>query len=677
MIVPPKPEREHARLAALHAYEVLDTPPESAFDALTRLAARLMDAPASLISLVDADRQWFKSSHGLSATETPRDVSFCAHVVADERALVVPDTLRDERFHDNPFVTGDPFVRFYAGAPLCAPSGHVLGTICVVDYVPREITPEQHELLALLAQQAAALLELRKSERAAHGRRLALETHQQYFELSPTLVCTSDHAGRLEDLNPAWERVLGYPPAELIGQRFIELVHPDDVARTQREAQRMVEVDGRVVGFENRYRHRDGRWVWLSWTATTAGGETYAVARDVTLEKQAVEAVASAGGALARSDDAPASARSTHSLAAGIGHEINNPLTYVLGNVSLALEHVRTLAPEHARPLEELLVDVRSGAERIRAIVQGLQALGRDARPPARVAVRTVVDAALEMARHELRDRATLTVAMADALPLLWVDEPRAAQALANLLVNAAQAFVAADPALNHVWLTAQVTPEGRVALTVRDNGPGIPAEARTRLLEPFYSTTSSRLGLGLPIAHGIVARAGGTLAYETVEGVGSTFRVELPAAPPAALDSPRPPLRARVLVVDDDAAVLRAVARLLSQQHAVVAIQDPEEALEHIRAGARFDVVFCDVLMPALSGLELYAQALPLWPAAAERFVFMSGGVLDEAFRARLAAVPNALLEKPVEGRQLRELVQRLVDPDREAYSPRTSSGV
>ncbi len=571
MIVPPTPLQEHARLASLYAYDILDTPAEPSFDALTRLAARVSDAPVSLITLIDARRQWFKSCHGLALTETGRDVSFCGHVVADERPLVVPDTLNDERFHDNPFVTSAPFVRFYAGAPLCAPSGHVLGTICVVDYVPRELTREQQELLELLAQQALALLELRRSERAAHSCRLALET----------------------------------------------------------------------------------------------------------LDKQVREAAASAEGGLASSDDAPASARSTLSLAAGIGHEINNPLTYVLANVGLALEHVRTLAPEHARPLEELLVDVRSGAERIRAIVQGLQALGRDARPPARVAVRTVVDAALEMARHELRERASLSVALVDPLPLLWVDEPRAAQALANLLVNAAQAFGAADPSLNHVWLTAQVTPEGRVAVSVRDNGPGIPADAQARLLEPFYSTTSSRLGLGLPIAHGIIARAGGTLSYETTEGVGSTFRVELPAAPPAELGSPRPSLRARVLVVDDDAAVLRAVARLLSQQHEVVALQDPEAALEHIRSGARFDVVFCDVLMPALSGLDLYAQSLPLWPAAAERFVFMSGGVLDEAFRARLAAVPNALLEKPVAGRQLREVVQRLVDPAREVYSPKTSSGV
>jgi hypothetical protein len=282
MIVPPTPLQEHARLASLYAYDILDTPAEPSFDALTRLAARVSDAPVSLITLIDARRQWFKSCHGLALTETGRDVSFCGHVVADERPLVVPDTLNDERFHDNPFVTSAPFVRFYAGAPLCAPSGHVLGTICVVDYVPRELTREQQELLELLAQQALALLELRRSERAAHSRRLALET----------------------------------------------------------------------------------------------------------LDKQVREAAASAEGGLASSDDAPASARSTHSLAAGIGHEINNPLTYVLANVGLALEHVRTLAPEHARPLEELLVDVRSGAERIRAIVQGLQALGRDARPPARVAVR-------------------------------------------------------------------------------------------------------------------------------------------------------------------------------------------------------------------------------------------------------------------------------------------------
>lgn len=673
MIVPPTPLHEPARLASLHAYGVLDTPPEPAFDALTRLAARVVEAPVSLITLVDAHRQWFKSCYGLALTETPRDVSFCGHVVADERTLVVNDTHLDPRFHDNPFVAGAPFVRFYAGVPLCTPGGEVLGTLCVLDFEPRALTDEQHELLALLAVQAMALLELRRSERTAHGRRVALETHQQYFELSPTLVCTCDRVGRLDGLNPAWEQVLGHRRADLLGRSFVELLHPDDVARTRREAERMLEADGRVVGFENRYRHHDGHWVWLSWTATTGGGTTYAVARDVTAEKLAMERWASAPPERP-APDAPTSARSTHALAAGIGHEINNPLTYVLGNVSLALEQLHGLEPQHARPLEELLLDVRAGAERIRGIVQGLQALGRDGRPPEPVAVRVVVDAALELSRHELRERTSLTVALPDALPLLWVDEPRVAQALANLLINAAQAFRTADPAINHVWLTAQTTPEGRVSLTVRDNGPGIAADARARLLEPFFSTTASRLGLGLPIAHGIVARAGGTLAYETTEGVGTTFRVELPAAPRAELTAPAVSLRARVLVVDDDGAVLRAVARLLSQHHDVVAIQDSEEALERVRGGARFDVVFCDVLMPALSGLDLYTQVVALWPAAAQRFVFMSGGVLDEAIRARLAAMPHPLLEKPVAGRQLSDLVQRLVGA---GHSPRTSSGV
>jgi len=174
----PRPHDEEERIAALRSFEVLDTDPEVAFDDLTRIAALVCGAPIALVSLVDSDRQWFKSRHGLDATETPRELAFCAHAIQQERAMVVSDSHQDIRFADNPLVTGAPHVRFYAGAPLQVGTGSAIGTLCVIDHLPRDLAPEQLEILEALASQVVHQLELRRTSRrlaAATRRALALE----------------------------------------------------------------------------------------------------------------------------------------------------------------------------------------------------------------------------------------------------------------------------------------------------------------------------------------------------------------------------------------------------------------------------------------------------------------------------------------------------------------------
>ncbi|PCE26504.1 GGDEF domain-containing protein [Burkholderia ubonensis] len=151
MQIAPKPPDEAARLATLHSLDILDTAPEERFDRVTRLARRLFDVPIALVSLVDENRQWFKSRIGLDAAETPRDVSFCAHALLARDALVIPDARLDERFHDNPLVTGTPGIRFYAGQPLRAPNGARIGTLCLIDTQPRSLAPDELSLLEDLA----------------------------------------------------------------------------------------------------------------------------------------------------------------------------------------------------------------------------------------------------------------------------------------------------------------------------------------------------------------------------------------------------------------------------------------------------------------------------------------------------------------------------------------------
>ena len=159
----PLPPTEAARLRALEAYRILDTAPEQVFDDLVAVAAHVCGAPMSLITLVDESRQWFKAKVGFTVNETKREHAFCAHAILDTAPLIVPDATTDARFADNPYVVTDPSIRFYAGAPLMTPDGHALGTLCVLDRVPRELTPEQRTALEALARQAGALLEWRRT----------------------------------------------------------------------------------------------------------------------------------------------------------------------------------------------------------------------------------------------------------------------------------------------------------------------------------------------------------------------------------------------------------------------------------------------------------------------------------------------------------------------------------
>ncbi len=191
-MIPAKPDNEKQRLETLRGYEILDTEPEASFDDLTFLASYLCETPVALISLVDADRQWFKSKVGVSLLETSRDIAFCASAILQPDVFIVPDASQDERFADNPLVAAEPKIRFYAGAPLMI-HGQALGTLCVVDRVSRELRPEQLEALRALSRQVVAQLDLRRNlkqlEQALKTRdRVEAEKERSLRELQTALA---------------------------------------------------------------------------------------------------------------------------------------------------------------------------------------------------------------------------------------------------------------------------------------------------------------------------------------------------------------------------------------------------------------------------------------------------------------------------------------------------------
>ncbi len=213
----PIPTNEEARLRALLEYQILDSTPEISFDDLTRLASFICGTPMAIITLVDKDRQWFKSIIGLDAQETPRDISFCGHVIHDETFMTVEDALQDPRFHDNPLVTSGPNIRFYAGAPLKSPSGHSIGTLCVADSKPRKMTNEQTVALEALARQVVCLFELRRQtkqlkESNAEIKRFAetvAEQKQQMFFTSKMAALGRISTSLAHEINNPLAIVLG------------------------------------------------------------------------------------------------------------------------------------------------------------------------------------------------------------------------------------------------------------------------------------------------------------------------------------------------------------------------------------------------------------------------------------------------------------------------------------
>lgn len=253
MVAPPIPHDETERLAELLRYAVLDTETEVAFDRIARVAQTVFGTPIALVSLVDQNRQWFKAEIGLGVSETPRSVSFCAHALTEPGPgpMVIEDAADDLRFSDNPLVTGDPRIRFYAGAPITTPRGFNLGTLCVIDRKPRSLSAEQRQLLSDLAAMVVNELELRQSRRVAEQRAASFEQLVNVFNRLPQGVVLFDGQFRCVYANEAMGEIFALPAKQLLGwtpetaNAHVALLSDDpDQARDVRPGLREVTEDG-------------------------------------------------------------------------------------------------------------------------------------------------------------------------------------------------------------------------------------------------------------------------------------------------------------------------------------------------------------------------------------------------------------------------------------------------
>ena len=363
------------------------------------------------------------------------------------------------------------------------------------------------------------------------------------------------------------------------------------------------------------------------------------------------------------------------SLAAGVAHEISNPLTYVLANIDCLRGQLRSVAtklpPRVLAEMDEMAAEAAHGAERVARIVHSLRIFSRveeERRAP--IELHPIIEAASALAANEIRHRAQL-VQRYQPLPRVEANDARLTLAFFNLLLNAAQAIVEGRAESNRIEIKTW-TDQGRAVVEIRDTGCGIAPEHLPRIFDPFFTTKAQGVGtgLGLSMCQGTVSALGGEVTVETTVGVGTAVRVTLPAfagvAPttaPATRISSGAGRSGRILVVDDDASICSAIRRTLGRSHHVVTVTSGREAIDRIKDGERFDLILCDLMMPVVTGVEVHDEILRLAPQQAERMVFMSGGAFTPAARDFLRRVPNERFDKPFDGGLLRTLAKEMLD--------------
>jgi PAS domain S-box-containing protein len=632
---------EQRRLEVLRSYRLLDTGPDPECDEITRLAARLLNAPIAVISLVDRDRQWFKSSVGVDVAETDRVHAFCEYAMHAPGVMVVEDAARDPRFCHNPMVVGAPNIRFYAGAKLTAATGEVLGMLGVLDTQSRVgLAAGEAATLATLAKIVSGHFERRRQQRSAEAQlrvRTAELTKLHRLARFGTWRCSVDL--RTIEWSDEIYDIMGRSRDDFVptAESFMDCVHPDDRS-TLRRINASFATDFTVREYEFRIVRPSGeiRHCWSHAQPCHDPGDPAApgisgYCQDVTERKQTEQA-------LLQSEKL----HMMGVLTGGVAHDFNNLLTVI----TLNLEEATASLPSDDSLQEVLQPAMHASLRGAELTRQLLSYAKRVPLRPRRVRPAALLDTLKPLLTSALGPRHTLEIVLDGDECALWVDPGRLESAILNLLLNARDAMpnggeiVLEVTAEAHVDLVADeprgLAPGRYVVIGVRDQGTGIEPDVLARVFEPFFTTKENGKGsgLGLSMVFGFAKQSGGGTTIDSVVGRGTTVKLYLPARAAAlsGVDEPatQPDWQGaglRALVVEDQPDVLVAVSRMLTQMgFRVIEAATGQEAIEQLDFGGRFDLVLTDIVLPGpIDGIALAEKVRRQSPATR---IMLSSGV-------------------------------------------------
>jgi PAS domain S-box-containing protein len=520
----PLPSNESQRLKTLHRYAILDTPREENFDRITRLVSQMLKVPMATVTLVDKDRQWFKSTCGLDQRETPRAIAFCAHTILSEKMMIIPDAAKDPRFADNPLVTGPLGIRFYAGMPLKAHDGSMIGVLCAIDRVPRKLTLEHKKLLKELAQFTTTELQLRLE--TLEKSRLA--TAIAHVNTQVIIIDCQQPHHPIVFCNPAFSKITGYDPEEVLGQP-LGVLKGEKTDLSAYEA--MKEAFAKRKPFRGTLLHyrKNGEPFWndihINPVFDSNGKlQNYVgLGNDITRQKKSVATLEANYERLQKLETL------RDSLTHMIIHDLRSPLSFIMG----FLELVEQSAKDKLNEIElDSILNAHDGARQINAMITSLLDVSRleSGKMPI-----TLIEADLNRVIHDaLKKQVTLLgasrlVVEFGEMPIpVRCDTGVTSRIVTNLVSNALK-FSPEKTAVK-VRVTLK---KAKAHVSITDAGPGIPKKAHRMIFEKFGQVEGTRQlhssGLGLTFCKLAVEAQGGVIGVESEPGQGSTFWFALP----------------------------------------------------------------------------------------------------------------------------------------------------